>query len=301
MRQRGPLVTIGLTFGVLAAAILLLVTSALADLREPAGTATLAATLADEPAIREAVSDALVDSLLADAAERSPAAGGLLPLIRPLLLEAARTAAESPAGRAALTSALTDALRQLTFDGPIVVDLRAAVLLAAETAPAPLDTLALAAVEQGSVGVVVIGGGDADPLTFPSAPPTEEELRRVAGLPADVAIALVALLLIGLLFALVGRDAVGRPRRLLVAGASLLAVGASGVALLRIAPDMVLDRFAATLVDEVGAVAGLLPLLVDGLLGLLGGTTVLAGLLAVIGVGLSAAGTLAAVGRRRRT
>jgi hypothetical protein len=301
MRQRGPLATIGLTVGVLAAAILLLVTSALADLREPAGTATLAAALADEPAVREAVSDALVESLLADAAERSPAAGGLLPLIRPLLLQAARTAAESPAGRAVLTSALTDALRQLTLSGPIVVDLRAAVLLAAETAPPPLDTLALAAVDQGTVGVVVIGGGDADPRTFTSAPPTEQELHRVAGLPANMAIALVALLLIGLLVMLVGRAADARPRRLLIAGAVLLAVGASGVALLRIAPGLVLDRFAVTLVDEVGPLAELLPLLVAGLVDLLGSTTALAGLLAVIGVGLSAAGTRAEVGRRRRT
>jgi hypothetical protein len=301
MRLRGSVPTIGLTVGVIAAAGLLLVTSALADLREPDGTAALAAALADEPVIRAAVSDALVEWLLEDAAERSPVAGGLLPLIRPLLVEAARSASESPAGRAALTSALTDALRQLTFDGPIVVDLRAAVLLAAEIAPAPLDTLALAAVEQGSVGLVVIGGEDSDPRTIPSAPPTEDELRRVAGLPANVTIVLVALLLIGLLIALVGRDADGRPQRLLLAGSSLVVVGASAVALLRIAPGFVVDRLAVAMVDEPGAVAELLPLLIDGLVDLLGSTTVLAGLLAVIGVGLSAAGTRAAVGRRHRT
>jgi len=301
MRLRGSLPTVALTVGIIGSAVLLLVTSALADLRDAEGTAALAATFADDPAVSEAVSAALVESLLADAAERSPVAGSLLPLIRPLLVDAARTAAESPAGRAALTSALTDAIRQLTFDGPILVDLRAAVLLAAATAPSPLDTLALTAVEQGSVGLVVIGGGDADPRTIPSAPPTEEELGRVGGLPARLAIALVTMLLVVLLVTLVGRDPNGRPRRLLVAGSSLVAVGASGFALLRIAPGVVVDRLAIAMVDEPGAVADLLPLLVDGLIGLLDTTALLAGLLAVIGVGLSAAGTRVAMGRRPRT
>jgi hypothetical protein len=297
MGLRDPLLTVG----VVATAALLLVTSALADLREPEGTAALAAALAEDPAVRAVVSDALVESLLADAAERSPAAAGLLPLIRPLLVEAVRAAAESPAGRAALTSALTDALRQLTLDGPIVLDLRAAALVAADTAPAPLDALALAAVQQGSVGLVVLGGGGPGVRDAELAPPSGEDLRRVAGLPATGAIVLAAALLAALIVGLVGRSAVARPRRLLLAGSSLVVVGAAASALLRIAPSLVVDRFAGALAEESGPILDLLPLLLDGLIGLLGPTIILAGALAVLGLGLSGAGTLVAAGRRRRT
>jgi hypothetical protein len=301
MRLRGPVPTVALAFGVIVAGALLLVTSAVAGLREPTGTAELAASLADEPAVREALSDALVNSLLADAAARSPVAASLLPLIKPLLVEAARTAVESPAGRAALTSALTDALRQLTFDGPIVVDLRAAVILAAQEAPPPLDVLALAAVEQGSVGLVVIRAEDSDVRGTAPAPPTDDELGRVAGVPADLAMLLAALLLVLLLAVLVGREADGRSRRLLVAGASLVIIGAASLTLLRIAPGTVIDRLAVALVEQHGTVADLLPLFVDGLIGLLGTTVAIAWVLAMLGVGLSAAGIRAATGPRHRT
>ena len=291
MRSR----TMALTGALTVAALLLLTTSALAGLRAPEGTAALGATLADDDGVRESVADALVEALLEDAAERDPLTGGLLPLIRPVLVQVASTAIDSPAGRAALASALTDALRQLTFSGPIVVDLRAAALVAADAAPAPLDTLARAAVEQGSVGVVVIGGeeGDASRASVPS----EDELRRVAGMPAGLALALSGALLVVLMLALIGRDAVLRPRRLLLAGAPLLLVGAAVVTLLRTSPASVIDR-ALTDRDMSGPMTELLELLADGLVALLATTARLATGLAVVGFVLMVEGIRGAVSRR---
>jgi hypothetical protein len=291
MRSR----TMALTGALTVAALLLLTTSALAGLRAPEGTAALGATLADDDGVREAVADALVEALLEDAAERDPLTGGLLPLIRPVLVQVASTAIDSPAGRAALASALTDALRQLTFSGPIVVDLRAAALVAADAAPAPLDSLARAAVEQGSVGVVVIGGeeGDASRASVPS----EDELRRVAGMPAGLALALSAALLVVLMIALIGRDAALRPRRLLLAGAPLLLVGAAVVTLLRTSPASVIDR-ALTDRDVSGPMTELLELLADGLVALLATTARLATGLAVVGFVLMVEGIRGAVSRR---
>jgi len=303
MTARDILLTVAATL----TAVLLLTASAVSDLRDPDGTADLAATLAEDPAVREAASDALIDALLADSVERSPVVGGLLPLIRPLLVEAARTAVDSPAGRAALTSALTDTLRQLTYAGPTVVDLRAAALLAAETAPPPLDTLARTAVEQGQVGLVVLGGTEEADATdvreqdVLSPPPTEAELLQIAGLPAGVAIGLVALTLGALLLVLVGRDATRRPRRLVLAGVALLIAGASGVLLLRLAPELLVERMAMVAAGEPDLVAVLLPAVVEGLFAMLERTSLLAGVLAIAGVALSGAGTLVAAGRRRRT
>ena len=286
-----------LGLAVAAATVLLLATSALAGLRSPEATAGLAASLADEDAVRDAVTEALVDALLTEAADRSDVPGGLLAFIRPLLEQAAAAAIDSPAGRAALTSALSDALRQLTFSGPIVIDLRAAVLVAAESAPPPLDTLARVAVEQGSVGVVVIGEGSDEPSSVPPAPPTDDDLRRVAGLPANVTMILAGLLLSVLIVVLIGRDPTARPRRLILAGAPLVLVGAGAAAIIRMAPMLVLDRFAAVPVEDAGPIIDLVPLLTDGLVGLLASTSLLAMVLAVVGVGLSAAGTRALFAR----
>jgi len=289
-----------LTVAVALSSLLLVTTSAVADLREPEGTAALAATLAEDPNVREAVAEALVSALLADTAERGVIASGFIPLIRPLLDQAAREAIDSPAGRAALTSALTEALRQLTFRGPIVVDLRAAVLVAADTAPPPLDTLARAAVENGSVGVVVIGAERAGPLGSPPRPPDDDELRRVAGLPADVAVVLVGLLIAALLAAIAGRDGAARPRRLMIAGTPLLVVGAGSLALLRLAPGMVVDRLTPAALDDRGQAADVLPLLADGMVQLLASTATLSAALAMVGVALAVAGGIVVAGRRRR-
>ncbi len=288
-----------LGLAVAVATVLLLGTTALAGLRAPEATAELAASLVEDDGVRDAVTEALVEALLADASERSTVAGGLLSLIRPLLEQAASVAIDSPPGRSALTSALTDALRQLTFRGPIVIDLRAAAIVAAESAPPPLDTLARVAVEQGSVGMMVIGGEPDDALNVTLAPPSDDELRRVAGLPANVTIALAGVLLLVLVIALVGRDDGARPRRLILAGTPLVLVGASGAALIRLAPTAVVDRLADPAAQDPGPLVGVLPLLTDGLVGLLATTATLAAMLAVTGVALVAAGTRAVMGQRR--
>lgn len=297
MRLRGPLLSLAIAI----VTVMLLATSALAGLRAPEATAELGAALAQDHAVREAVSEALVEALLADASDRSAVAGGLLPLIRPLLEQAASTAIDSPAGRAALASALTDALRQLTFSGPIVIDLRAAVLVAAESAPPPLDTLARTAVAQGSVGFVTIGGEAEGASPAPSRPPSDDELQRVAGLPANVTLGLLGLLLLMLIVVLVGRDAAPRPRRLILAATPLVLLGAAGATMIRLAPTLVVDRLADPAMEDLGPIIDLVPLLTDGLVGLLASTATLAAVLAVTGVGIGAAGVRAAVLRKRPT
>jgi len=279
----------GLLSGAVAlTAVLLLTTSALADLRTPEGTAELAVALADDPDVRAAVTDALVEALLADAAERSPIAGGLLPLIRPLLEQAATTALESPAGRAALASALSDALRQLTFRGPLVVDLRTAVLVAAENAPEPLDTIARTAVERGSVGVVVIGGTQDDLPAGRVTPPGVDELGRIAGVPKWIALGLVGAVLIGLILAVARTgSATTRRRRLALAGVPLVVIGTTGSVLLQIAPTMVVERFTGSMSAMPESAVDVLPLLTDGLVDLLTMTTGLALVLVVLGIILS--------------
>ena len=281
--------------------VLLLVTSALAGLRAPEATAELGAALAEDDAVRAVVTEALVDALLGEAAELSDAVGGLLPLVRPLVEQAAAAAVDSPAGRAALASALTDALQQLTFSGPIVIDLRAAVLVAAESVPPPLDTLVRAAVAQGSLGVVTIGEIPDDPADVAAAPPSDDELRQVAGLPAGLTMAALGLLLVVLILVLVGRDPDGRARRLVLAGAPLVLLGASTAVLIRSAPAVLVDRFAEAAPDDATPFIDVLPLLTQGLAGLLVPTVTLAAALAVAGVGLSAAGIRSAADRRRRT
>jgi len=281
--------------------VLLLVTSALAGLRAPEATAELGAALAEDDAVRAVVTEALVDALLGEAAELSDAVGGLLPLVRPLVEQAAAAAVDSPAGRAALASALTDALQQLTFSGPIVIDLRAAVLVAAESVPPPLDTLVRAAVAQGSLGVVTIGEIPDDPADVAAAPPSDDELRQVAGLPAGLTMTALGLLLVVLILVLVGRDPDGRARRLVLAGAPLVLLGASTAALIRSAPAVLVERFAGAAPDDAPPFREVLPLLTQGLAELLVPTVTLAAVLAVTGVGLSAAGIRSVAGQRRRT
>jgi len=293
-----------LVLAVASVTALLIVVSAVADLRAPQATAELGASLAADPSVREVVSDALIEALLADAAQRSPVASSLLALIRPLLTQAASTAIDSPAGQAALASALTDALRQLTFPGPIVIDLRAAALIAADTAPPPLDTLARTAVEQGDVGLLVIGDDAVDPaygsLVGPDGPPSDDALSRIAGLPARTALVATGLALVGLLIALIGRDPAARPRRLMLAGPPLLLLGGAAVLLIRSAPEMVAQRLAPALPDPSGPFAEVLPLLLEGLAGLLGATSRLAAALMLGGAVLLLAGMAMAANRRLR-
>lgn len=294
MRLRGAF----LAFAVGAVTVLLLGTSALAGLRAPEATAELAASLAEDEAVRSVVTEALVDALLEETAGLDDAVGVLLPFIRPLVEQAASAAVDSEPGRAALASALTDALRQLTFSGPIVIDLRAAVLVAVESVPAPLDSIARMAVERGSVGVIVIGETPDDPADIASAPPSDDELRQVAGLPARITMVALGLLLVMLIILLVGRDPDARARRLALAGVPLVVLGASTAALIRSAPAVVVDRLAGVATDDATPFIDVLPLLTQGLAGLLAPTTTLAAALAVTGVGLIAAAARSALARR---
>jgi len=282
--------TLAMLLAVIMLTPLLVITSALADLRSPAGTAELGAELAEDPAVQTLLVTAVVDAIIADAVDRSPAVAGLAPLVRPLLTRAVESAIDSPAGRTAIAVALTDALRQLTVRGPIVIDLRAAVLAAADDAPPPLDALARTAVQQGVVGLVVIGE---DGITAADAPTRGQE-GTVAGLPSAVTLALVGL---ALALALAVFLAVGErsPRvRLTAAGTTLAIVGMLGAVLLRLAPGAIGERIARFADDD--AIAGALPALVDGLAGLLGRTSTLSVALLVVGVVLLAAGLFSAGG-----
>lgn len=290
MRQR----TVATVLLTALLALTLVATSALTDLRSPAGTQRLAATLADDPAFQQVLADAIADALVADAVERSALAAPLIPLLRPLVTTAAAAALASPAGRAAVTAALADALEQLTRRGPIVIDLREAALAAAAEAPPPLDTLARVAIEQGRIGVVVVGGEEGS-VPPPDAPRLD---GRVAGLPSGVALALVALLLAAAVAAAAlprpgaADRRAGRRGRLVGSGLALGVVGAITRAGVRIAPEAVAEAL-VTSADVAGTpLAALLPTLADGLSTLLARTGTIGSVLATAGVALVVLGLL---------
>jgi len=286
--QRHRLLLI-LAIAVLAPA--LLVMSALADLRSPEGTAALGAGLAADPAVQTLLVDAVVDAVLADIVDRGPATAPLVMFVRPLLADAVEATIATPAGRAAVSVALTEALRQLTVAGPIVIDLRPAALAAAEEAPPPLDTLARAAVAQGLVGLIVLGSDEDADVTGLAAP--EVSAGRVGGLPGGTAVVLVALLLAGAVAGLLLPADTSRRRRLIGAGGVLTGVGALGVLVLRTVPGLVV-RASTTSQTDGPDLAAVLPMLLDGLAGLLTRTTVLGIGFVVAGVTLLAASRLAA-------
>lgn len=293
------------------AAGILIATTALADLRSPEGTAELGATLADDPAVRSLVSTTIVDALLDDATATSPEVAVLLPLVRPVLAGAVEAALASPAGRAGLAATLTDAARQLTFGGPIVLDLRDAVLAAADAAPEPLATLARTAVARGAVGIVVLGDTAGDPALESPEPPDAVTLARVGGLDASTATVLAWALLGLVLIAVTVTGGAGRRTRMRTAGGALVLVGAPATVLVRLAPEQVVDRVAGRLGDAGGTadaggelLVAVLPALADGVAGLLARTGTVALLVAVAGgamVLLSAAGSRRAADRRPRT
>lgn len=274
----------------LLAAGALVAVSALADLRSPEGTERLGAMLADDPAIRGLVGTVIVDALLEDAAAAAPDTAALLPLARPMLAGAAEAALAAPAGRAALATTLTDAARQLTFAGPVVLDLRNAALAAADATPEPLATLARAAAER-SGGTIVLGAEE-DAAAVVRTP---EELGRIAGLPATVATTLAWTVLVLVLLVGCAPGGPDRPTRLRAAGRALLLVGAPATLLVRLAPELVLDRVVARATDEAAVgpasgigeqLVGMLPPLVDGLTDLVARTADVA--LALAGLGLAA-------------
>jgi hypothetical protein len=138
-----------------------------------------------------------------------PLAGPLLPLLRPVLVAIAGDAIASDAGTAALASAIADAVLQASLSGPIVVDVRAAVLAGAATAPEPFASLARAATLDRDVGLVVLRGDgrsagqvladrSASRATSSAAGP------RLLGMTPGVARLVAAALLLAGLVALVG-------------------------------------------------------------------------------------------------
>jgi hypothetical protein len=289
--------TLALLVAVIVLTPMLLVTSALADLRSPDGTAELGAMLAEDAAVQALVVDAIVDAMITDAIDRSSTVAALAPLVRPLLVRAAQVTLDSPAGRAALAVALADALRQLTMRGPIVIDLRVAAIAAAEEAPPPLDTLARAAVAQGTVGIVVLG--DHTEIVAADLAATRDGTGKVGGLPGSVAILLIGALLTLALVGLLSPGSAGRRQPLIAAGVTLSVVGAVSAIVLRTTPELVAARF-DRLVAPDAPIAGILPQLTDGLAGLLGRTGGLSLALLALGVPLVVAGALSGAGSPRR-
>jgi len=269
----------------------LVVVSALADLRSPTATAELGAALADDPAVQSALVEAAVEAVIESTAAGNAAVAPLVPFLRPVLTSAIRTTIASPAGRAAVATTLTDALRQLTYAGPIVLDLRAAMLAAALEMPSPLDALARAAVQQGDVGLIVLGGdgtSDPDALRRSAGRSADTGSGQVGGLPGRAAVAIVAVLLALTVLALLAAPGAGRRRATATTGAVLLVVGGASAVLLRSAPDAIVTRLTTRpeLTGAAGSAFGdLLPPLVTGLADLLGTT-------ATIGVTMAASGAI---------
>jgi hypothetical protein len=281
MRMRTP----ALLVAVLVLALSVVTVSALADLRSPEGTAELGASLAADPDVQDLLAEAVVEAIIDDVVQRSPIVVPLVALVRPLLIRTAEATIASPAGQEAVASALTDALRQLTTPGPLVIDLRPAALAAAEEAPAPLDTLARAAVERGVVGLIVLGdAAGKDPAEIGAPDPAS--VGRVAGLRGGVAVGLVLLLLVAAVVALLAPASASRRTVAITAGLAVLAVGTGSSVLLRAAPDAIVARIAAAPEVSGTAVADVLPVLVEGLSGLLTRTGTVCVGLALLGAAI---------------
>ncbi len=288
--------------GLLAALVLapaLLVTSALADLRSADGTAELGTSLAADPAVRTVLAAGVVDALIDDLTTRSPATALLLPALRPTLERTAAAALDTPAGRAAVASALSDALRHLTLPGPIVIDLRAAARAAADELPEPFDAAVRLAVDQGRVGVLVLGASDAE--TGTTADVSSEEATAVdvdgsvGGAPGGLAVTGAAmLLLVAVLMAALPAQRRGRSAAL--AGSWLAVTGGAGLLVLGRAPELLVERLGdvTTLPGPAAATEVAVAVLLDGLVGLLARTGLIAGAL------LAGGGVLLVVGVRPR-
>ena len=279
----------------LLAASALVLTSGLADLRSADGAAALGTQLAEEPAVRALVGDAIVEAVVEDARTSAPAAAPLLPLVRPVLAQAVTRTLDAPAGRAALADAFAQAIRQATFPGPLVLDLSAAVLAAADAAPEPLDTLARSAVERGVIGTVVVG---ASPDGVAPRVPDADALGRIAGLEADVALAVAAALLVTVLAVAVLPGGRGRGRRMRAAGWALVIVGAPTALLLRADPASLVAPLSGRLTDLVPDAAaaadltGIVTVVGDGLAALLARTATVTLAVTVVGAVLVVAGLL---------
>jgi len=182
---------------VLAVALLLLVV-ALAGLRSEERTAALGSSLAADPVVRELVVEALVDGALEEMSGRSRLLALLAPSLDGPLTVLGNEVLATPAGEAALSSALTDMVRGITTPGPIVIDLRAALTLAARTAPEPLDRVLDELLAGTDLGLIVLAGDPADEQAVGGA--STEDARP--GAPSTTAIVLAALLMLAALTAL---------------------------------------------------------------------------------------------------
>jgi hypothetical protein len=298
MRRSNGVAAAGL-LAVLALAPALLVVSALADLRSPDGTAELGTSLAADPAVRTVLAAGVVDALVEDLTARSPATTLLLPALRPTLSRTAAAALDTPAGRAAVASTLTDALRHLTLPGPVVIDLRAAARAAADELPEPFDAPVRLAVDQGRVGVLVLGASDAETGTTAADVTPADADGRVAGVPGGPAVAGGAvLLMLAVLMAVLPARRRGRVAAL--TGTWLAVTGGAGLMVLRRAPELLVERLGdvTALPGPLAVSDAAVAVLLDGLVGLLARTGLIAGALLAGGGLLLVAAVLAGLSAR---
>jgi len=272
VRRAGPVTRIAAVLAVVA----LLVGTALAGLRSPARTETLAAELAASAAVQRLVADALIDELLADAEMRlGPVASLLLPIARPGIERFVRATVSSPAGQAGLASALTDTIRQLSVRGPTVIDLRAALEAAVAAAPEELAPILRALLDGREVGRLVLGqdqGQHQDASLDALTPARTIAPGTIAGLPSSVVVGLLAMVALGLLVA-VGLRATG---------AILLVTGLPTAIVLWTAPELATGLLGRGLPED-GLIGDLAPLVASGVEAMLTPVRLLAAGLAALG------------------
>lgn len=313
---RGLLLAI--TFGLATA--LLLVATALDALQDPDVVRELAEDLATTPEIQQLITEAVTDALITDVTARSPLVAPLLPLIRPILVTIAADVIASEAGTSALTIAIADAITQASVSGPIVVDLRAALIDGASTAPEPIGSLARAAAGDGGAGLVVLrsDGRSAEEVLADRAGSRSTSVAsvrpRVLGMTPDIArgLAVVALLVgvVALIAPASSRHSAGasgtasssatitgRSPRIAWAATGVLVVAASTALALRQVAALVVARLKATstaaapdatsTTAELGApltstMETLTPFLVEGITQMLASTRTLASMLILL-------------------
>jgi len=270
---------------VAAMSVLLLIhVVTLSGLRAAAPTEQLGGALAAEQAVQDLLATTLVDAVAAELGGGSPLLQALLQLLRPSVDRFAREVIASPAGQAAISTALTDVLRQATLPGPLVIDLRAPLAAAADSAPPPLDELLRTLRRADGIGRIVLRDGDTPDAGTPA--PQTDYRPTIAGVDHRPVIALSALLMSGLLVL----AALGRPSRALglrTLGRTLIVAAAPAGLVLWLLPRAVIGRLVSAL--DATTVAGLEPVLdlvLQGLEALLGPGRWLA-------VGLATAGVVA--------
>ena len=294
------------------ATALLLVTTALGALRDRGAVQEFAEVLASEPQVQQLVTASVADALIADVAARAPLVAPLLPVIRPALLAIASDVIASEAGTAALASAIADAFLQVSVSGPIVLDLRAALIDGAATAPEPIASLARAAALDGDVGLIVLrsdgrsaaevlAGRAGSRIGAPAASSSDVAPRVLGARTGVVRMIAIALLLVASLAlvaptsppspaasasatASTSTPATGRAPRIAWAAAGVLIAAAPAAIALRLVPAALITRSTAT---ESGpppdaTLEMLAPFLIEGVERMLSPTRMLAELLTLL-------------------